>query len=130
MSENVQNNFASWITNAESYFNNIKYEAWNCELASTLTDSLNLSRISAFILNVLLIEILVCVSWKPNVVLLKRNKNGIPFLLFMTNNKQHFISVDLFIQLRSFRSKCLLCLAQNLTFFSVKYHSLLINFRI
>jgi len=46
MSENVQNNFASWITNAESYFNNIKYEAWNRELASTLTDSLNLSRIS------------------------------------------------------------------------------------
>jgi len=114
MSENVQNNFASWITNAESYFNNIKYEAWNRELASTLTDSLNLSGISAFILNVLLIEILVCVSWKPNSIrcIIKANKNGIPFLLFMTNNKQHFISVDLFIQLRSFRSKCLLCLAQ------------------
>lgn len=38
----------------------------NRELASTLTVSLNLSGISAFILNVSLIEILVCVSWKPN----------------------------------------------------------------
>lgn len=57
----------------------------NRELASTLTVSLNLSGISAFILNVSLIEILVCVSWKPNficcicmnfryVVLLKRRE--------------------------------------------------------
>lgn len=54
MSKDVYNNLAvSWMTNTESYFNSIKYErAWNRELASTLTDSLNLSRISAFILNV------------------------------------------------------------------------------
>lgn len=64
-------------------FKSIKYERdWNLELLSTLTDSLNLLRLSMFILNVS-IEILICVSWKVQtryVVLLKQR--DMEFCLF------------------------------------------------
>jgi len=71
--------------NIEHHFKNIKYERdWNCELISTLTDSLNLSRFSVFILNSSLIEILICISWKVQtryIVLLKQ-RAGILLLFY------------------------------------------------
>lgn len=49
---------------------------------STLTDSLDLSRISAFILNVPLIEISVCVSWRTKLDIIKAQRNGILRLFY------------------------------------------------
>lgn len=56
------------------YFNNIFECERARELESTLTDSSNLPRVSAFILNVPLIEISVCIPGKPNSILLKRSE--------------------------------------------------------